>query len=223
MKWKTFLMKTLLFLGLYLSFTLAIVPPLAMQFGRSPVKHMSPTNFLTIVLNRNYVGNEYNQVFRVLKLNSDAEIFYLDACFPFIEGFPLPPHLSHNDGKKIDLSFIYENEVGQIVNKQKSRSGYGVFVKPQDDEINQTEICKQNGYFQYDYSKYLSFGEINPELQFSVKGNRKLLSEILRLESVEKVFIEPHLKQRLGLHHPKLRFHGCGAVRHDDHIHVQFK
>ncbi|MFT5619364.1 MAG: hypothetical protein ACI85I_002607, partial [Arenicella sp.] len=37
-----------------------------------------------------------------------------------------------------------------------------------------------------------------------------------------KVFIEPHLKTRLGLeNYSKIRFHGCQAVRHDDHIHVQ--
>jgi murein endopeptidase len=38
---------------------------------------------------------------------------------------------------------------------------------------------------------------------------------------VEKVFIEPHLRQTLGASHPKVRFQGCRAARHDDHIHFQ--
>lgn len=27
-----------------------------------------------------------------------------DASFPFLDGFPLPPHLSHDDGEKADLA-----------------------------------------------------------------------------------------------------------------------
>ena len=38
---------------------------------------------------------------------------------------------------------------------------------------------------------------------------------------VGKVFIEPALAARLGLADPKLRFQGCRAARHDDHIHIQ--
>jgi hypothetical protein len=39
---------------------------------------------------------------------------------------------------------------------------------------------------------------------------------------VGKVFLEPHLTQAIGLSAPKLRFQGCRAARHDDHIHFQF-
>ncbi len=34
---------------------------------------------------------------------------------------------------------------------------------------------------------------------------------------------KPHLKTRLKLSSAKIRFHGCQAVRHDDHIHVQLR
>ena len=44
------------------------------------------------------------------------------------------------------------------------------------------------------------------------------------LPQIKKIFIEPHLKQRLGLQKEnKIRFHGCGAVRYDDHKHVQLQ
>jgi hypothetical protein len=40
---------------------------------------------------------------------------------------------------------------------------------------------------------------------------------------VRRVFIEPHLKARLDLARlSKVRFAGCRAARHDDHIHVDF-
>jgi hypothetical protein len=38
--------------------------------------------------------------------------------------------------------------------------------------------------------------------------------------TVQKMLIEPHLKARLRLQSSKVRFQGCGAARHDDHVHV---
>ncbi len=140
-----------------------------------------------------------------------------------INKFPLPPHLSHNDGKKLDLSLVYETPEGKITNDKKSISGYGVFVEPTSKEFNQTKYCKDAGYFQYDFSKYLTFGIINSELKFSVKGTKLLMTSILNQPQIGKIFIEKHLKNRMNFTHLKIRFHGCGAVRHDDHIHIQLK
>ncbi len=40
----------------------------------------------------------------------------------------------------------------------------------------------------------------------------------------ERVFLEPHLRTRWGLDGlPAIAFHGCHAVRHDDHVHVQVR
>ena len=151
------------------------------------------------------------------------EIHYLDANFPLIDKFPLLPHLSHSDGKKLDLSLIYETQTGEISTKQKSISGYGVFENPTANEIDQIDICLDKGYFQYDYPKYVTFGSINEELVFSKKGTKKLIQSILLQKQLGKIFIEPHLKKRLNLNSDKVRYHGCKAVRHDDHIHIQLK
>ena len=75
----------------------------------------------------------------------------------------------------------------------------------------------------YDFPKYLTFGKINKDLVFSEKGTKKLIKNILKSRDVGKIFIEPHLKNRINLKNKKIRFHGCGAVRHDDHIHVELK
>ncbi len=155
--------------------------------------------------------------------NSGIKMVYLDASFPFIDNFPLLPHLSHNDGKKIDVTFIYETQKGQLTNKKPSISGYGVFEKPTANEYDQIAVCENRGNWQYDLSKYLTFGKINESIEFSEEGTRELAKLILEQETIGKLFIEPHLKDRLNLTDGKIRFHGCQAVRHDDHIHFQLK
>lgn len=216
---------------LYLFTTFLITPPLAALFGREKVKEteiIKAHTFFTKLLNRNYVKPELNLTLQ--KISTDFEkkhhginLVYLDANFPFIDKFPLLPHLSHNDGKKIDLSLVYQLENGEITNKKPSISGYGVFENPTKNEIKQLEVCKKRGYWQYDFSKYLTFGAINREIQFSEKATKDLINLIIKQSEIGKIFIEPHLKNRMKLSSTKIRFQGCKAVRHDDHIHIQLK
>jgi len=182
--------------------------------------------FLTRLLNRNYVVPELNILLqntgRELGLSHpNVEIRYLDGNFPFFDKFPLLPHLSHNDGKKLDLSFVYENESGQFVNEKKSVSGYGVFEEPETLEFNQTNDCTSKGYWQYSFSRFMTLGSINDNLEFSESATKALIESILGQQELSKLFIEPHLKARLGLTDSRIRFQGCRAVRHDDHIHIQ--
>ncbi len=221
------LKSVLLFFAVYILATFVIVPNIAPFFGREKVTHknnIKPTNFATVILNRNYVKPKLNKLLQntAIELKSDAiEIRYLDANFPFMDKFPLMPHLSHNDGKKIDVSFVYQSENGKVTAKQKSISGYGVFEKPKPTEINQINNCLNKGYWQYDYAKYMTFGKVNSDLIFSKTATKQLINTLLKQPNIQKIFIEPHLKQRLRLSNSKIRYHGCQAVRHDDHIHIQ--
>ena len=214
---------------LYLISTFLIVPKIAPMFGREVVinnEKIEPTNYLTILLNRNYVKPKLNELLKETErhlLQTDIKIKYLDACFPFINKFPLLPHLSHNDGKKIDISFVYEDSQGELTNNKKSVSGYGVFVPFKKGEYSQTKMCKDKGYFQYDYPKYLTLGKINSALVFSQKGTKRLIHALLKSKKLGKLFIEPNLKNRLRLNDSRVRNHGCRAVRHDDHIHIQLR
>ena len=216
---------------LYLLTTFVIVPNIAPYFGREKVienKYIQANTFFTKLSNRNYVKPELNTILQNTAIRLDKQykgiqVVYLDANFPFIDNFPLLPHLSHNDGKKIDLSLIYNDVNGKITNKKPSISGYGIFVKPIKNEYNQTKVCKNKGYWQYDYSKYATFGSVNKSIYFSEKATKTLINEILENNNIGKIFIEPHLKNRMNLTHQKIRFHGCKAVRHDDHIHIQLK
>ncbi|WP_196889685.1 hypothetical protein [Aureivirga sp. CE67] len=221
--------KSIVFVALYLIFTFFIIPFVAPIFGREKIisnKKIAPTNYMTILLNRNYVRPELNKVLEKTAKCIQKEPFkinYLDANFPFLKGFPLLPHLSHNDGKKIDISFVYESKDGKITNQQKSISGYGDFENPKKHEFDQTNYCKSKGFYQYDFTKYATFGKINSDLKFSEKGTKKLIQCFLKNKNVGKIFLEPHLKNRLKLSSSRIRFHGCRTVRHDDHIHVQLK
>lgn len=229
LKFKNRAQKIVLFLFTYFLISFLLIPKIAPIWGREKVSsahQVTATSWFTTLLNRNYVTPQLNQTLQKAALQlkkHNIQINYLDANFPFVNGFPLLPHLSHNDGKKIDLSFIYENADGTISPLKKSMSGYGVFESPTTTEFNQIEWCVNRGYFQYDFPKYLTFGTIHKNLIFSPSANKTLIEQILTFPEVDKVFIEPHLKHRLNLTHSKIKYHGCRAVRHDDHIHLQIK
>jgi len=165
---------------------------------------------------------ELNEIAKSINAkNPILKISYLDANFPFIDGFPLLPHISHSDGRKIDLSFYY-TKGDKIGNLKPSNLGYGKFVEPLKSEINQTEICKSRGYWHYDYAKYLTLGS-RDDLKFDLVSTKHLVREIVTRNKTDKLLIEPHIRKRLKLNNDKIRFHGCHAVRHDDHIHYQIK
>ena len=220
-----------LFAGLYLLTTFLIIPQLASIFGREKIKestNVKAHSFFYKLANRNYVRPELNLAIsniatKLEKKHSGIKLVYLDANFPFFNGFPLPPHLSHNDGKKVDVSLVYKNPNGQLTNKKPSVSGYGVYEGPTTKEFNQIAVCKEKGYWQYDFPKYMTFGTIHKDIKFSEKGTCSLANFIMKENAIGKLFIEPHLKNRLQLSSGKVRFHGCQAVRHDDHIHFQLK
>ncbi|MFY7670531.1 hypothetical protein ACOSP6_05535 [Tenacibaculum sp. MEBiC06402] len=215
----------------YLAFTCFVIPVVSPFFGREKIsnsENLQPRSFFYTLTNRNYVVPKMNEILQSVaqdfeKRNTGIKLIYLDANFPFFNGFPLLPHLSHNDGKKIDLALIYEDGNGKLTNRKPSVSGYGVYENPIAHEYNQISICKRKGYWQYDFPKYLTLGRINRDLQFSNKATKELINILLKHKEVEKIFIEPHLKSRMRLSNSKIRFHGCQAVRHDDHIHLQLR
>lgn len=217
------------FLLIYILATIAIVPPFAKIGGRVPLPirksgNLIPHNIITPLLNRNYVKPHLrNQLLKIADKvnlsNKKLKVAYLDANFPFIDGFPLLPHLSHKDGRKVDLSFYYTKDKIEG-NYKPSNSGYGIFVEPSISEFNQAKACKEKGYWKYDYSKYLTLGS-RSDLNFDPENTKVLVNLIVKDPQTQKLFIGPHLKQRLNLTSNKIRFQGCHAVRHDDHIHYQ--
>lgn len=232
--WTRVTAKFISFATLYLIFVFVIVPLTAKPFGRVPLpifedRNLKPGNIWTCLLNRNYVKPQLREiVYKVADNMNDkypgTTINYLDANFPFIDKFPLFPHLSHNDGKKLDLSFQYnDSKTGQITNDIPSFIGYGICEEPKDGEENKPEYCDNKGYWQYSLLRKIVSQDNKDKFTFNNKRTRDLVNSFVSHDGLGKIFIEPHLKTRLGLTSSKIRFHGCQAVRHDDHIHVQLK
>lgn len=233
-KWPRTTVKVLCFITLYLFVALVIVPLIARPFGRVPLPmieshHVRPANILTVLLNRNYVRPELRQAtFDVAhKMNAKypgTVLNYLDANFPFIDKFPLPPHLSHNDGKKLDVSFHYTNaKTGERTNNVPSWLGYGVCEEPRDGEFDRPADCARKGFWQYSFMSGIVSQKNKDKYPFDPERTKDLADFYTAHDAIGKILIEPHLKTRLKLTSKKVRLHGCNAVRHDDHIHVQLK
>lgn len=223
--------RVICFVLLYTFSIFLIIPHVAPIFGREPVSSahgIAAQSFFYRLANRHYVRPELNEsIDHIAKQFNNKypnlRLIHLDANFPFFNHFPLIPHLSHHDGKKIDLSFVYQSEEGVLSNKKPSVSGYGSFEVAKESEEDWSSKCSKEGFWLYDKAKYLTLGIMHPDLQLAEVPTRYLIQLICQEPKMSKVFIEPYLKQRLKLSSPKIRFHGCHAVRHDDHIHLQIK
>ena len=138
-----------------------------------------------------------------------TRINYLDAGFPFIDGFPLLPHLSHNDGRKLDLAFLYTDQKnGEATWKSPSWTGYGVCEGPLPGETDMPARCLQQGYKKYDLLEKVTPQRRKGGYAFDTERNRHIIKLLAGDDRIAKIFIEPHLKERLGLRSGKIRFHG---------------
>lgn len=223
------------FLSLYLISTFLLVPLIAKKEGRVPLPWYAtakvpvrPHNFLvSSLLNRHYVKPELKQLLidaarEMRKMEPDLYISYLDANFPFWDEFPLLPHISHDDGRKVDIAFLYRYKSDASLRKKgTSFLGYGVCEGPKAGEVDWPAQCVDQGEWQYSALKKIT-PQRRHQLQFDAKLNQQLLRILATDSRTGKIFIEKHLENRLGLNsYHKIRQAGCHSVRHDDHIHVQ--
>ena len=209
-----------------------IVPPIAKNFGREPLpvfdnKQIKPLNIITCLLNRHYVRptlrKTLNQVASTLNQTyPNTVITYMDANFPFKNGYPLWPHLSHSDGKKVDLAFLYKHpKTGKPLHQTaKTWFGYGGSEIPKTGEYNVAQICEKQGYWQYSLITDIYPQWLKKDIKLDIARTRKMVQLFAQHPRTQVLYIEPYLKQRWGTYHPKIAFHGCHAVRHDDHLHV---
>lgn len=225
-------LKFLSFIALYILLTFILIPLLAKPFGRIPLAitgDVQPLNFLTCLLNRHYVRADLARSIQEAAMEMKNKfpgttINYLDANFPFLNKFPLLPHLSHDDGKKLDLSFYYkDSKTNNRINKSPSFIGYGICEEPKPGEDNKASFCSEKGYWQYSFLKSIIPQGSKKYFLFDDERTRELINILVHNDAIGKIFLEPHLKTRLKLTSEKIRFHGCQAVRHDDHIHIQLK
>lgn len=226
--------KTGAFATLYITAILVIVPPLARQFGRVPLPafsnpHLKPENILFCLFNRQYVRPELKSALESVALKMQEQfpgtiIRYMDANFPLIEGYPLEPHFSHRDGKKVDIAFFWKGtKTGKQYSGTPSPFGYGVCIEPKPDEYDYNAECEKQGFWYIAYDQRIASCFYNKDQYVSDEPRNKEMTRLFAEEKgVRKILLQPHLKTRWGLEkYDKLRPQGCRAARHDDHIHVQ--
>lgn len=174
---------------------------------------------LYCAMNRHYVTPELASVAqdaatRMASAHPGTITLALDGSFPFLNGMPLIPHLSHDDGEKLDLAFYYTTPDGTYLpGKTRSPLGYFAF------EMTPPEECPQNTVTLRWNLGWLQ--PLWPDRPLDALRTTALIRTLAADPRVAKVFVEPPLASTLGLSDPKIRFQGCRAARHDDHIHFQ--
>jgi hypothetical protein len=222
---------------IYLAFTFLIIPPIAKTFGRVPLpalerQHLGPRTIMTAVLNRNYVRPELRNIVEDISLSMGRSypgmrVNYLDANFPFSfrglgleKGFPLLPHLSHSDGRKLDLALVYDDAAtGRLSTKTPSVIGYGISEEPKPGERNRALECKGHVWYSFMRDHYPQGAK--SRFTFNKGLTAELIRQFIAEPRIQRILLEPHLQTRLGLRSGKVMGVQCGSVRHDDHFHVQ--
>lgn len=214
----------------YVVLTALVVPPLAQRFGRVRLpcfangsSDVVAATSLTCVLNRGYVRPQVYALITTLgsevrRRFPGSQVTTLEAGFPFLDTFPLLPHLSHGDGRKVDVAYFYRNAAdgAAIAHGSPSWLGYFIYVKakPEDDG----GCSGQNTLLRWDLH-WLQ--PVRPVWTIDEQRTGWLLAWLRDHSTVIRIFVEPHVAKRLGVTGGKIRFQGCHAARHDDHIHIE--
>jgi hypothetical protein len=228
--WKTNLLRSGAFLLFYLAIHVFLVPPLAKwQCGRVPLPvfghpYLKPHLALYYcLLNHHYVrpGVKASLEEAAEKLADKfpgTKLYYLDANFPFWEGYPLEPHFTHRHGTTVDIA-LHWSKAGGPIQGAPNLLAYGASATPLPGEVDYDEKCQNwNRNIEMKIARHFYKPE---KYQLDNDRTAAMVRIFCEDKSVHKILLEPHLKTRLGLgSFDKIRFQGCKAARHDDHIHV---
>lgn len=170
---------------------------------------------------RHYVTDRASRALRkaaeaVAAKHPGAVVGYMEASWP--RGVrPMPPHLSHGDGRQIDLTLFYTNRSGRPLATSPAKSGYGANEPPRREA---ERACRGGRTTKNDRPD----PPADRDWRLDEARTRDLVAALSADPAVRRIFIEPHLKVRLGFaRDPKVRFAGCQAARHDDHLHIDFR
>lgn len=200
---------------LYGALTAVVLPSAAPLWGRAALP-CGAGSAMYCALNRHYGTPEL--VAAVARIAAElhrqhpgAAVTSLDAGFPLPLRMPLLPHLSHRDGRAVDLALFYEGRAGAGA----WPVGYFAFAPA---AIAEAATCDRPGPMRWslDWLQPL-FGDI--------RLDRARTADLVRIAvadpAVRRALLHPGLARDLGVSSDKLRFAGCHAARHDDHLHLE--
>jgi hypothetical protein len=184
--------------------------------GRGPLR---PRNPLYCLLGRAYVTPPARAALveaaqALVKAHPGSVVLFMDASGADGKR-PFAPHLSHGDGREVDVAVFYRRPDGWPLDAPPTFSGYGAQEPPRPgDPLPCKGIKRVNDHGDAPASRPWRLDEAR---------TRNLIEILIQDPRVKRIFIEPHLKRRFGLEkETKIRFAGCWAARHDDHLHVDF-
>jgi len=195
------------------------VRPNAAGLVRLPCHAVSPrpVNVSYCLLGRNYVTLAARSVVvdaagKMAARYPGFVLFYMDASGA--DGRrPFAPHLSHGDGREVDLALVYDSRDGRPLAKPPTPTGYYANINPRPGDPLPCRNVKG--------SQRAADPPPDAPWRLDEPRTRDLATTLIQDTRVKRIFLEPHLKLRLGLgDQSKVRFQGCWAGRHDDHIHV---
>jgi hypothetical protein len=233
--WRRAGLSVIVFVVLYAATAILVVPPIAALAGRIPLacraepsRPFAAASPIYCAFNRNYVDARLVPLLTEMSRSIDSAFpgtttLFLDANFPFLDGFPLLPHLSHGDGRKLDIAYYYVRPDGSYLpGATRSPLGYFAFEQPGP---NDTASCPERRWLTLRWNLNALQG-LYPRRPMETTRTRAALLWLATEGpkfGVDRIFIEPYLAARIGVSSPLFGFQGCRAARHDDHIHIQIK
>lgn len=214
---------------------LLVAPTLASLSGRvalpcraGPQQAYAALSPIYCVLGRNYARPEVRTLLEAMTRDLSEDypglvVATLDIGFPVLDGFPLPPHLSHDDGRRIDLAYFYKDAAGHPAPlTAPSFLGYWGFEAPATPADAACTDKTRWLTFRWDMDWFQAF--VRQDLALDEERTAAMLRWLVEKGpeyGVGKILLEPHMVKRLAVASPMIRFQGCRAARHDDHIHVE--
>ena len=126
----------------------------------------------------------------------------LDANFPFFDGFAMLPHLSHKDGRQVDIAFWYDRD--DACQPGLTRSPLGCFAFEQGP----TDCPNRWLTLRWDL-EWLQ--PLPPPYPLDRRRMQSALQWLAQDARVTRVFLEPHLRTSLGVAGASFGFQGCLA------------
>ncbi len=182
---------------------------------------LRPRSLLYCATGRNFVAARLRDdavaiAREVERARPGTAVYYLDGGFPVGAGFPMLPHLSHGDGRRLDLALYFLHADGSPASPGGSPIGYFGYARM---PAGRTAACPAGWRdLRWDLP-WLQRSWRSRDLD--AERTAVLVRAVVELPGIRAILLEPHIRDRLDVTSSKIRFQGCGAARHDDHVHLE--
>ncbi|MBT0958575.1 penicillin-insensitive murein endopeptidase [Alphaproteobacteria bacterium KMM 3653] len=187
-------------------------------WGDGPLRVASP---MFCLMNRHYAAPQAADAAEDLAKHMQSTFpgtvtQVLDASFPYGDQMPLLPHLSHRRGLDLDIAFYYTDAEGTYLPRAlRSPIGYWGFEQGPSACPPAFPTLRWN-------MSWLQ--PLWPDRRLDSARTGAAITYLIQSGRTRRMFIEPHLLGKLGQSEGGLlRFQGCRAARHDDHLHISLR